>query len=242
MRAISKRWTAASQLRPGDSNQHIRSKISLAVAAALSGAAAMHGMPALAAAGAAKSDTLEEITVTARKRTENLQDVPQSIDVFTAQDLQNLAITRFEDYATKTPSVSFISTGPATQMFFMRGVSDGSNPNVVNTSSTGFFVDDMSMSFYGSIPDLHAYDIERIEVLNGPQGTLFGAGSMSGAIRLITNKPDPAAFSAGADVDGGKIKSGGVNSTYEAFVNLPIVEGLSALRMSVYARHDAGFI
>jgi iron complex outermembrane receptor protein len=242
MRAISKRWTAASQLRPGDSNQHIRSKISLAVAAALSGAAAMHGMPALAAAGAAKSDTLEEITVTARKRTENLQDVPQSIDVFTAQDLQNLAITRFEDYATKTPSVSFISTGPATQMFFMRGVSDGSNPNVVNTSSTGFFVDDMSMSFYGSIPDLHAYDIERIEVLNGPQGTLFGAGSMSGAIRLITNKPDPAAFSAGADVDGGKIKSGGVNSTYEAFVNLPIVEGLSALRMSVYARHDGGFI
>ena len=127
-------------------------------------------------------------------------------------------------------------------MFFMRGVSDGSNPNVVNTSSTGFFLDDLSMSFYGTIPDLHAYDIERIEILNGPQGTLFGAGSMSGAIRLITNKPDPNAFSAGVDVDGGKIKDGGVNSTYEGFVNLPVVEGKSAVRLSVYAKHDAGFI
>ena len=91
-------------------------------------------------------------------------------------------------------------------------------------------------------PDLHAYDIERIEVLNGPQGTLFGAGSMSGAIRVITNKPDPNAFSAGVDVDGGKIQDGGVNSTYEGFVNLPIVDGKSAVRLSVYAKHDAGFI
>ncbi|HEV7612219.1 MAG TPA: TonB-dependent receptor [Steroidobacteraceae bacterium] len=220
----------------------MRSRLNLAVAAVVYGAGAAHGMPAPSTAPGAASDSLAEITVTARKRTENLQDVPQSIDVFTAKDLQNLAITRFEDYATKTPSVSFISTGPATQMFFMRGVSDGSNPNVVNTSSTGFFVDDMSMSFFGSIPDLHEYDIERIEILNGPQGTLFGAGSMSGAIRIITNKPDPNEFSAGVDADAGKIHSGGINSTYEGFVNLPIVEGKSAVRLSVYANHDGGFI
>ncbi len=219
---------------------HARSKLSLAVAAALYGAAALHGTAALAAAGA--SDALEEITVTARKRSENLQDVPQSIDVFTSKDLENLQISRFEDYAMKSPSISFISTGPATQMFFMRGVSDGSNPNVVNTSSTGFFMDDMSMSFYGTIPDLHQYDISQIEVLNGPQGTLYGAGSMSGAIRLTTAKPDPNAFSAGADIDGSKIKSGGVNSVYEAYVNLPIVDGKSAIRISAYATHDGGFI
>ena len=219
-----------------------RSTLSLAVAAALYGGAAVYGAPAPAAAGAAASDSLEEITVTARKRTENLQDVPQSIDVFTARDLENLAISQFEDYATKTPSVSFISTGPATQMFFMRGVSDGSNPNVVNTSSTGFFVDDMSMSFFGSIPDLHQYDIERIEVLNGPQGTLFGAGSMSGAIRVITVKPDPDGFAAGVDADVGKIQGGGVNTIYEGFVNLPVVEGKSAVRLSAYAKHDGGFI
>ena len=230
-----------SCLHPGTAGAATRSKVSLAVTTALYGAVTMYGVPAAAAVGAA-SDTLEEITVTARKRAENLQDVPQSIDVFTSQDLRNLSISRFEDYATRTPSVSFISTGPGTQQFFMRGVSDGSNPNVTNTSSTGFFVDDMSMSFYGSIPDLHQYDIERIEILNGPQGTLFGAGSMSGAIRIITNKPDPNAFSAGVDVDGGQIDGGGINRTYEAFVNLPIVEGKTAVRLSAFAKHDGGFI
>jgi len=122
----------------GAANVQRRSKLGLAVAAALYGAAAVQGVPTMAAAAGAASDALEEITVTARKRSENLQDVPQSIDVFTARDLENLQIARFEDYAMKSPSISFISTGPATQMFFMRGVSDGSNPNVVNTSSTGF--------------------------------------------------------------------------------------------------------
>jgi len=218
-----------------------RSKLSVAIAAVLSGAAAVQGAPAPADT-AGPSDTLNEIVVTARKRVENLQDVPQSIDVFTHKDLENLAISQFEDYATKTPSVSFISIGPGTQMFFMRGVSDGSNPNVSNTSSTGFFVDDMSMSYYGSIPDFHEYDIERIEVLNGPQGTLFGAGSMSGAIRIITNKPDPSKFDAGIDLDGGKIAGGANNWTYEGYVNIPLVEGKTAVRLSGYSVYDGGFI
>ncbi len=100
----------------------------------------------------------------------------------------------------------------------------------------------MSMSYYGSIPDLHTYDIERIEVLNGPQGTLFGAGAMSGAIRIISNKPDPNAFSAGFDLDGGKIQHGGYNSTYEGFVNLPIIDGRTAVRLSGYSLQDGGFI
>ena len=108
----------------------------------------------------------------------------------------------------RIPSISFISTGPGTQVLVMRGVSDGSNPNYANTSSTGFFVDDMSLSWFGVQPDLHLYDIERIEVLNGPQGTTFGAGSMTGAIRYITNKPDVNAFSAGVDFDAGQIQDG----------------------------------
>ena len=223
-----------------------RTKLSVAIAAVLSGAAAVHGEPAAttaAAAPATPSDTtLQEITVTSRKRIENLQDVPQSIDVFTSKDLQNLAISQFEDYAAKTPSVTFISIGPGTQMFYMRGVSDGSNPNVTNTSSTGFFVDDMSMSYYGSIPDFHEYDIERIEVLNGPQGTLFGAGSMSGAIRIITNKPDPNAFDVGLDMDYGKIDGGGNNWIYEGFANFPLVDGKTAVRLSGYSVYNGGFI
>jgi len=218
-----------------------RTKLSVAIAAVLSGAAAVHGEPAAPAAAAA-SDTLAEITVTARKRTENLQDVPQSINVFTSQDLQNLAITQFEDYATKSPSVTFTSVGPGTQQFFMRGVSDGSTWNVSNTSTTGFFIDDLAMSFYGSIPDFHEYDIERIEVLNGPQGTLYGAGSMSGAIRIITNKPDPNAFDAGVSTDYGKIDGGTNNWTYEGFLNMPLVEGKTAVRISGYSVYNGGFI
>jgi outer membrane receptor protein involved in Fe transport len=221
-------------------------KLSLAIAAALYGASA-YPDPAATVGSPSAEPALEEITVTARKRSENLQDVPQSIDVFTGKDLQNLAITRFEDYATKTPSVSFISIGPGTQQFFMRGVSDGSNPNVTNTSSTGFFVDDMSMSYYGSIPDFHEYDLAGIEILNGPQGTLYGSGSMSGAIRVTTNKPDPNAFAAGIDVDGGKIDRGGANHggndwQYEGFVNIPLIDGKTAVRFSGYSVYDGGYI
>jgi iron complex outermembrane recepter protein len=135
-----------------------------------------------------------------------------------------------------------VSTGPGTQVFVMRGVSDGSNPNYGNTSATGFFVDDMSMSNGSSQPDLHLYDIERIEVLNGPQGTTFGAGSMSGAIRYITNKPDTHAFSAGVDVDAGKIDGGQNNWNYQAFGNFPIIDGVLGLRLSAYSDSHGGFI
>ena len=127
------------------------------------------------------------------------------------------------------PSISFVSAGPGTQTFVMRGVSDGSNPNYANAAATAFLVDDMSMNYYGTTPDLHLYDIERIEVLNGPQGTTFGAGAMSGALRFITNKPDPTAFSAGVDLDGGKVESGSHNGTAEGFINLPLIAGLDGL-------------
>jgi outer membrane receptor protein involved in Fe transport len=210
----------------------------MAIASVLSGAAAVSSMPARAA----DTDVLAEITVTARKQTENLQDVPQSIDVFTAKDIQNLNISQFEDYATRSPSISFISIGPGYQQFFMRGVSDGSSPNAANTSTTGMFLDEVSMSWYGGIPDLHLYDIERIEVLNGPQGTTFGASSMAGAIRYITNKPDVNAFGGGADFDGGKIQGGQENWTYEGFVNIPLIEGTLGFRASAFSASNGGFI
>jgi iron complex outermembrane recepter protein len=217
------------------------SKLSIAIAAALSGSAAMHVAPAWAA-GASSDTTLEEVVVTARKRTENLQDVPISIDVYTAKDMQNLAISQFEDYATKTPSISFVSAGPGTQTFVMRGVSDGSNPNYANTATTAFLLDDMSMNYYGTTPDLHLYDIERIEVLNGPQGTTFGASAMAGALRFITNKPDASAFSAGIDLDGGKIDGGTHNGTFEGFVNIPLIADWTALRISAFSDYHGGFV
>src|ERR1700688_3082532 len=215
------------------------SKVGLAVAAAL--AVAPSRAPAAAPADSS-TGALQEIVVTARKREENLQDVPLSIDVFTKRDMQNLGITSFDDYAEKVPSISFISEGPGSQFFVMRGVSDGSNPNYANTSATGFFLDDMSLSWQGVKPDLHLYDIERIEVLNGPQGTTFGASSMSGAIRYVTNKPDVNAFSGGIDFDGGHIQGGQENWTYEGFFNAPLIDGALGLRLSAFSDSRGGFI
>jgi iron complex outermembrane recepter protein len=217
------------------------SKIGLAVAAALAAVAAPRAH-ADAAADTAAPSGLEEVIVTARKRAENLQDVPLSVEAFTDRDIKNLGITQFEDYAEKVPSVSFISTGPGSQLFVQRGVSDGSNPNYSNSSATGFFLDDISLSLDGVQPDLHLYDIEQIEVLNGPQGTTFGAGSMSGAIRYITKKPDVNAFSAGLDFDGGKIDGGQANWTYEGFLNAPLIDGVLGLRLSAFSDSHGGFI
>jgi iron complex outermembrane receptor protein len=218
------------------------SKIGLAVAAALAGFAGPRASALAAEADNSSSGGLAEVVVTARKRQENLQDVPLSIDVFTKKDMQNLGIAGFDDYAEKVPSISFISEGPGTQFFVMRGVSDGSNPNYSNTSATGFFIDDMSLSWQGVQPDLHLYDIERIEVLNGPQGTTFGASSMSGAIRYVTNKPDVNAFSAGVDLAGGQIQGGQQDWTYEGFLNAPIIPGMLGLRFSAFSDSHGGFI
>jgi iron complex outermembrane recepter protein len=209
----------------------------MAIASILYGAVA-NSLPAQAA----DTDALTEITVTARKQTENLQDVPQSIDVFTAKDIENLNINQFEDYATRSVSISYISIGPGYQQFFMRGVSDGSSPNVANSSTTGMYLDEQSLSYFGGIPDLHMYDIERIEVLNGPQGTLYGASSMSGAVKIITNKPDASAFAAGIDVDGGQIDGGNQNKIVEGYVNIPLIDDIFALRVSGFYDYQGGFI
>ncbi|MGH8319019.1 MAG: TonB-dependent receptor [Steroidobacteraceae bacterium] len=242
---IARRLPARKRTRTD--RAHIRSQIALAVAAALYGVAAGRIPAALAADPAStsdstRSDVLQEVIVTATKREENLQDVPETIQALSASDIQKLGITHFEDIVSAAPTVSYESIGPTDQMFYIRGVSDGSSANASNISTTGYFLDDASTSYYGYIPDLHLYDIERIEVLNGPQGTLFGAGAMSGAIRVITNKPDVNAFSAGTDLDYGGIDHGGNDTTYEAFVNLPLIKGTTGLRLSVYDVHEGGFI
>ncbi len=217
-------------------------RIGIAVAAALA-AAALPRTPALAAdADAAATPGLQEVVVTARKRSENLQDVPLSVDVFTQKDMQNLGITQLEDFVQRTPTISFISTGPGTQVIVMRGASDGSTPNYANSCATGFFVDDLSVCYGGVQPDLHLYDVEQIEVLEGPQGTTFGAGSMTGAIRYITHKPDVNAFSAGADLDAAHMQGGRDNWTYDGFLNLPIIPGTLGLRLSAFSSSMGGFI
>ncbi|MBS0611909.1 MAG: TonB-dependent receptor [Proteobacteria bacterium] len=215
-----------------------KSPLTLAIASVLYG-----GVTLVRAAPAEDASVLQEVVVTARKRAETLQEIPASIDVFSKDALQKLAITQFEDYATRTPSISFVSIGPGTQYFFMRGASDGSNPESTSNSIAGFFLNDVSLGYYGGIPDLHQYDLERIEVLNGPQGTLYGAGSMSGAVKLITAPPDPDRFSAGIDLDGSRFAgSNGSNHSEEAFVNFPLFDGRTAVRLSAFNVKQAGFI
>jgi outer membrane receptor protein involved in Fe transport len=222
-----------------------KSLVAAAVASVLCGATSGTGNAAITgdAAAADADNALGEIIVTARKRSESLQDIPQSIDVFSKEDIEHLGIAQFEDYANRTPSISYISIGPGTQYFFMRGVSDGSNPNVSNTSTTGMFLDDLSVGYYGTIPDLHMYDIERIEVLNGPQGTLYGASAMAGAVRIITNKPDPSGgINGGFDDDVGTYQNHRLSDVTEGFLNIPLIEGQTAIRISGFYDHQGGFI
>src|SRR5712671_2800589 len=242
MRTRHRNRAAACFLKASPGPRGTSTAVGLAVAAAIAGLAVPQAPLLAAEADNAASGRLEEIIVTARKREENLQDVPLSIDVLSKKDLSNLGITSFEDYAEKVPSISFISVGPGTQFLVMRGASDGSNPTYANSSSTGFFVDDSSTSWAGVQPDLHLYDIERIEVLNGPQGTTYGAGSMAGAIRYVTNKPDVHAFSGGIDLNGGHIQGGQENWTYEGFLNAPIIQGILGLRISAFSDSHGGFI
>jgi iron complex outermembrane recepter protein len=220
---------------------HSGSRIGFAVAAAIAGTA-MSQRASAAAADAADTGGIQEVIVTARKVSENLQDVPLSVDVFTQKDMQNLAITSLEGFVQKSPSISFISEGPGTQIIVMRGASDGSTPNYANTSSTGFFLDDINLAYGGAQPDLHLYDMERIEVLEGPQGTTFGAGSMTGAVRYITMKPDVNAFSAGVDTDVGQMNPGRNTQEYDGFLNLPIIPGVLGARFSAFSTYNGGFI
>ena len=227
---------AFAQSRPAHTP---RVALSCAIAAVL-----YAGVAARATTVATADDSLAEVIVTARRRSENVQDVPQNIDVFTAQGIKDLDIVKIEDIVALSPSVSMISNGPGGQRITIRGASDGSSPNYGsgNLSVVGYLVDDLALDYFGHNPDLHLYDVERVEVLNGPQGTLFGPSALTGSIRVVTNKPDTHGFSVGGDVDGGIVTGGGKNGTYEGYANIPLVDGVSALRISGISVREGGYI
>ena len=197
-----------------------------------------------AAYGADTSDTatLEEITVTAQKRVENLQDVPISIQALGTAKLEELHVTNFDDYVKYLPSVSFQSLGPGFEHTYIRGVVSGGDGNHSGSlPSVGMYLDEQPVTTIDGNLDLHIYDIERVEVLNGPQGTLYGASSESGTIRVITNKPDPSGFKAGYDVEGNTVAHGGTGYTVEGFVNIPLTS-YAAIRLVGWDEKRAGYI
>ncbi len=186
--------------------------------------------------------TLEEVVVTAQKRTENLQDVPISIQALSTARLEELNVTNFDDYAKYLPSVSFQTAGPGFEHTYIRGVVSGGDGNHSGSlPSVGMYLDEQPVTTIDGNLDIHVYDIERVEVLNGPQGTLYGASSESGTIRVITNKPDPSGFKAGFDIDGNTVEYGGNGWTVEGFVNLPITAN-AAVRLVGWDEHAAGYI
>ena len=191
-----------------------------------------------------EAPVLDAVTVTAQKRSENLQKVPISIQVLGTEQLDELHVTDFQDIATQFPSVSFQRLGevPSNFQVYMRGVASGGDGNHSGPLPTvGVYVDEQPVTTIRGAIDLHPYDIQRVEALAGPQGTLYGASSQAGTIRIITNKPDASGFAAGYGLELNSISDGGTGHVAEGFINLPMGEN-AAIRLVGWDRDDAGFI
>jgi iron complex outermembrane recepter protein len=194
------------------------------------------------ASGSVYAQQLEEVVVTARKKAESLQDAPLSIQAFNTQSIEQLGISNFDDYALLLPSLSIQSIQPGLSTIYMRGAADGGDGNVSgNAPSVALYIDEQPATAIGRNLDIHIYDIERIEALAGPQGTLFGASAQAGTVRIITNKPNPGAFEAGFDVGYSDTKEGDDSYSVEGFVNQPIGDN-AAIRLVGWTKEDGGYI
>jgi iron complex outermembrane recepter protein len=227
---------------------HFNSKLSYAIAAILSGSPIGLSYAADVAADASDSDAIQEITVTAQRRSESIENVPITIQAITGDQLKQLNVTTFDDLLKYTPNVTYSGTAPGTGTIFMRGLSSGSAGNQSSATISPFpnvatYLDDQSMQFPARNLDVYMVDMERVEVLEGPQGTLFGGGAQAGAIRYITNKPQ-------LDVTGGEVnagygttaRGGDPNSNVNATINLPLIPDMLAIRATIFDDHRGGYI
>lgn len=187
---------------------------------------------------------LEEVIVTAEKMRQTAQTAPISVTVLGEQQLQEMGARSFTDYAASVPALAFQSLAPGEQRILLRGVSDGVGTGLRGDTQnvTGVYIDDMVVSNNVSAPDLNLFDVERIEVLKGPQGTLYGDGSVGGLLRVITNKADPARFAGSAEATYGSIAQGGAEYAVNGMVNLPVVEDKLAVRLVGQYQNSDGFI
>ena len=219
--------------------------LSAAVAAVLSGLAYPRLATAQAADAAATADDqmLETVMVTARKRSESVADVPEAISVFNAESLQDFNIQNFSDYATKVPNVSFTYGGGPTGFADARSVAIRgiTGQNLTGTAgATGFYIDDTPVP--GSV-DPRVLDIDNIEILKGPQGTLYGESSLGGNVRLVTKQPDLNQNGYGYMGEAGLTSGGGSVDGGGNFIgNLVLIPDSMALRVVLFANHDAGYL
>ncbi|MBU2168130.1 MAG: TonB-dependent receptor [Alphaproteobacteria bacterium] len=190
-----------------------------------------------------RATTVEEIIVTATRRAERLQDVPLSITTLSQEDLNERGIVGYEGLAVATPGVVINRPTANFNNFTARGIAtNGYGANLQST--VAIYIDELPISANGNstILDPSLYDVERIEFLRGPQGTLFGSGSLAGALRILTHDPDPSRFDASVLVDLGVVNGGGLRQRYNAMVNVPIIEDELALRVVGFSRNEEGYV
>jgi len=221
-------------------------KLSYAIAMILSGSAVGFAHAATATDTEA-SDSIQEITVTAQRRTENVQNVPITIQALTAETLNQLSVTTFNDYVKYLPNVTAPNNGPGQGNIFMRGLSVGSAGSQSSGSVVGFpnvaiYLDDQSGQLPARNLDIYAADLERIEILEGPQGTLFGAGAQAGVVRYITNKPKLNTTEANFEAGYGVTAHGDPNTDLTAVLNVPLIADTLALRAVIYNDRRGGYI
>lgn len=190
--------------------------------------------------------TIEVIEVTATKRSESIQEVPVTVSALTGDSLEKLGVANFDQYVEFLPNVVFQGTGPGQNEIYIRGAATTQTSIAVSSvqalqPSVAFYLDEQPVSMQGRNLDIYATDVERIEVLPGPQGTLFGASSQSGTVRLITNKPNHDGFSAGVDTSTSFTKGGDMSNSLEGYFNMSLSESL-AVRVAAYNDHQGGWI
>lgn len=197
----------------------------------------------MAPVSAQQSDAIEEIIVTAQKREQSLQDVPISVAVFSADLLEKMNASDFADFADMIPGVTFATTGLGNSQYIIRGigqVATGLSP------TTALYVDETPLQTRSgrsnSQPDPILFDVERVEVLRGPQGVLFGSSAMGGTVRIVTNQPDATQFESFVDAGFSSIEDGDVSWDVKAMVNVPLVDDKVALRVVGAKGSDGGWI
>ena len=189
---------------------------------------------------------IEEVVVTARKKTESLQDVPLSVSALRESALDEKGISVFEDYLLQLPSVTAGGSGPGTSTIYIRGLAS-TTPNLTTAGVAGlapnvsFYLDEQPLAQPGRNLDVYAADMARIEVLAGPQGTLFGASSQAGVVRMITNKPVIGETSGNVEVESRFMPDGDSGAKVELVGNIPIGESTAA-RLVAYRDEKGGYI
>jgi len=222
-------------------------KLSSAIVAVL-GVHASGASAQVAAAGAGTSEGIQEVVVTAQRREESLQDVPMSVQALTGEALKQLNVQNLDDFVKYLPGVTQATNGPGQGDIFVRGISVSGGVAIQGQAGAGplpsvaIYLDEQSGQLPGRNLDVYAADLERIEVLEGPQGTLFGGGALSGVLRYITNKPKINITEGSFDAGYGVTAHGDPNTNITAMINLPLMTDTLAIRGVFYNDRRGGYI